>query len=519
MAVWMRPWLLLLGGVLHAFSMAWPLPFGWQTGQTVWYLQVLALALLFGCLLQARSMRHAAGYGGLFACAAMCATFWWLFVAMHTYAGLPVWLAAFAVWGLAAPLSLYYALAAAGFWYCRQLPLWAGCLCAGAVWMLADMARGIWLTGFGWGASGYAHVDGPLAWFAPWVGVYGVGALAAIVSCFMAFVLLHAVRQRHASPGVVVAVLALCALLWLLQSFPTRWTQSNGSVSVALLQGNIPQDEKFETGSGVPLALQWYQAQLHATTADLVVAPETAIPLLPQQLPPDYWSGLIERFASGQQAALVGIPLGNPLQGYTNAVVGLGGNLDVWQYHKHHLVPFGEFIPPFFKWFTRMMNIPLGDFERGGLGQPSFAVLGQRLAPNICYEDLFGEELAQRFTEPALAPTVFVNVSNMGWFGDNASVYQHLHISRMRALELERPFVRATNTGATVIIDHHAQVVAALPHYVRDVLHGTVEGRNGITPYAWWTSRWGLWPLWLLGGLAVLLLTLRSHSLCSVARS
>jgi apolipoprotein N-acyltransferase len=279
-----------------------------------------------------------------------------------------------------------------------------------------------------------------------------------------------------------------------------QWTTSTGTLSVALLQGNIPQDEKFETGSGVPLALQWYGTQLQQVQSDLVVAPETAIPILPQQLPDAYWAGLQQRFASPHQAALIGIPLGNARDGYTNSVIGLSGQHNgVWHYNKHHLVPFGEFIPPLFQWFTEMMHIPLGDFNRGALGQPSFAVLGQRLAPNICYEDLFGEELAQRFLHADSAPTVFVNVSNMGWFGDNVAVQQHLHISRMRALEFERPFVRATNTGATVFIDHRAQVGAALPHYTRAVLQGTVEGRSGITPYAWWVARLGLWPLWLLG--------------------
>ncbi len=174
-------------------------------------------------------------------------------------------------------------------------------------------------------------------------------------------------------------------------------------------------------------------------------------------------------------------------------------------------MPFGEFIPPFFKWFTEMMNIPLGDFNRGTVGQASFAVAGQRIAPNICYEDLFGEELGARFIDPAQAPTVFVNFSNIGWFGDTLAIDQHLHISRMRTLEFERPMVRATNTGATVIIDHRGVVTHQLARYTRGVLKGEVHGRGldaqsgwSITPYAWWVSRWGLWPLWGLGALALL---------------
>jgi apolipoprotein N-acyltransferase len=291
-----------------------------------------------------------------------------------------------------------------------------------------------------------------------------------------------------------------------------------GLLSVALLQGNIAQEEKFQGGSGVATALAWYGAQLRDAKATLVVAPETALPLLPQQLPEGYLQALQARFAKGEQAALIGLPLGSYEAGYTNSVIGLkpaaaaapasAPNSAGYSYSKHHLVPFGEFIPWGFRWFTRLMNIPLGDFNRGAVGQASFDWQGQRLAPNICYEDLFGEELGARFVDAALAPTIFVNVSNIAWFGNSVAIDQHLQISRMRALEFDRPMIRATNTGATVIIDHRGEVTHALPRYTRGVLAGEVQGRSGITPYAWWVARYGLWPWWGLGlavaGLALL---------------
>jgi apolipoprotein N-acyltransferase len=145
-----------------------------------------------------------------------------------------------------------------------------------------------------------------------------------------------------------------------------------------------------------------------------------------------------------------------------------------------------------------MMNIPMGEFLRGGLTQPSFDWKGQRLAPNICYEDLFGEELGVRFADADRAPTILVNVSNIAWFGDSVAIDQHLQISRMRTLEFERPMLRATNTGPTVIIDHRGQVTASLPRLTRGVLQGVVEGRSGNTPFANWVSVLGLWPVWSL---------------------
>ena len=224
--------------------------------------------------------------------------------------------------------------------------------------------------------------------------------------------------------------------------------------------------------------------------------------------------------AGFKPAAIIGIPLGSYEDGYTNSVIGLkGGQQAIYQYDKHHLVPFGEFIPPLFKWFTALMNIPLGDFNRGAVGQPSFEVAGQRLAPNVCYEDLFGEELGARFVNPVAAPTIFVNVSNIGWFGNTVAIDQHLQISRMRALEFERPFVRATNTGATVIIDHRGVVTQSLPRHTKGVLTGEVEGRNGVTPFAWWISRMGLWPFWVLGFGLVATAGLQQRRLTRISRA
>jgi apolipoprotein N-acyltransferase len=217
-------------------------------------------------------------------------------------------------------------------------------------------------------------------------------------------------------------------------------------------------------------------------------------------------------FAKGERAALIGIPLGNMKEGYTNSAIGLKPGADVYRYDKHHLVPFGEFIPPLFRWFTDLMNIPLGDFNRGPLGQPPFEWQGQRLAPNICYEDLFGEELGVQFADAARAPTILVNISNIAWFGNSVAIDQHLQISRMRAIEFQRPMIRATNTGATAIIDHRGRVAQLLPRLTRGVLTGEVEGQTAITGYAWWVSRLGLWPLWLLALAVVALAIWRQRS-------
>ncbi|MGA0582491.1 MAG: nitrilase-related carbon-nitrogen hydrolase, partial [Castellaniella sp.] len=167
-----------------------------------------------------------------------------------------------------------------------------------------------------------------------------------------------------------------------------------------------------------------------------------------------------------------------------------------------HLVPFGEFIPPGFHWFVRAMRIPLGDFDRGPAHQPPLAVGDQLLAFDICYEDTFGEEIAATVAPDgpdAPGASILANLSNLAWFGDGWALRQHLWIARMRALETSRPMVRATNTGATAVIDAQGQVLGALDPGRPGVLDAEVQGTQGLTPYV----RWGNAPIliWTLLGL------------------
>jgi apolipoprotein N-acyltransferase len=481
--------LAFLAGLAQAMSIAAP----WS-GQPQWWLQLLSLAVLAGLVQPAGEARRAALLGWAFATTWLTATFWWLFISMHVYGGLPAPLAAVAVLTLAGLLAIYYAAACAAFAKLRGGGLFFRAVLFASLWLLAELARTKLFTGFPWGAGGYAHVDGPLSALAPQIGVHGIGFVAALLAFTLSLLAQGRIARSWrywAALAGAMGLLAACNMA----AVPEQAPAARPRLSVALLQGNIPQDEKFEGRTGVPVALDWYGRQLQDNTASLVVAPETAIPMLPRQLPDGYFESLRERFAQGDQAALIGIPLGSFQEGYTNSVIGLSPSVEIYQYHKHHLVPFGEFIPPLFKWFTQMMNIPLGDFNRGAVGQPSFEWQGQRLAPNICYEDLFGEELGAQFANPATAPSILVNVSNIAWFGNTVAIDQHLQISRMRAIEFERPMLRATNTGATAIIDHRGRVTHSLPRHTRGVLAGEVEGRSAITPYAHWVSRLGLWPL------------------------
>jgi apolipoprotein N-acyltransferase len=151
-------------------------------------------------------------------------------------------------------------------------------------------------------------------------------------------------------------------------------------------------------------------------------------------------------------------------------------------YRKSHLVPFGEFVPPGFGWIVDWLSIPLSDFSRGDVAQPPLALAGQRVAVNICYEDVFGEELIHALP----AATLMANVSNDAWFGRSFAPWQHLQISQMRALETGRWWLRANNTGITAILDEKGHVRAQLEPFQTAALHGEAQAHAGLTPYARW---------------------------------
>jgi apolipoprotein N-acyltransferase len=527
MAAWAWGVGLMFAGALQGAALAWPLQgvplvSGLPFGEPVPWLQWLALCVWVWAVQMAPSACAAAWRGWLFATAWLCATFWWLSLSMTVFGGLSKELAAVAVGLLAGALALYYAVAAALVWRWRRAGPWVQAAVVGAAWVLAEWARGRLLTGFPWGALGYAQVD---AWglLAPWVGVYGLSALSAAMAAWAVTRWLTPNNRRRQADrrsvwGAWPAWLLLPWMLWpggsvsLMPHVP-GFTQSSGPLPVLLLQGNVNQRDKFDPDTGLRQALDWYADAIELGVVhmkareglSLIVAPETAVPVLPGDVDPAWWKRIERSLSEGRSALMMGLPLGSWTEGYTNSIMAWSPNGQSYRYDKHHLVPFGEFVPPGFRWFVDAMRIPMTDFQRGPLGAQPLAWAGQRLSPNICYEDLFGEELAVLFKDPAQAPTVLVNVSNIAWFGDTVALDQHRHIARMRALELERPMIRATNTGSTAAIDHQGRVLAEAPRWEPAALEAMVDGREGLTPYARWAAAWGLWPL---VGLALALLAL-----------
>ena len=463
-----------VAGGLSLFSFA---PFG------AWPLQFALLAFVFYQVGMDTAVRRASLLGWAFGLGWSVAGMHWLYVAITRFGGLPAPLAAVAILLLGAYMGLFSALAmGTGAWLRRRwsLPVPAFLLLVlPACWGLSEWLRGWVFTGFPWASSGYAHNAAPLAGYAPLVGVYGLGVLVALCGACLTML-----TQRARWPALSLLALLLAAGAGLRT---VDWTTPHGQpLAVRLVQGNVAQDEKFDPAH-IRDALTLYHDLITAAPADLIATPETAVVLYPYQLPPDYLATLATFARSSGSAVLIGMPLAaspeDAVSNAANAIAGIGADGSAYRFDKQHLVPFGEFVPTGFRWFVDLMAIPLGDFKRGAAVQAPFAVKDQLVLPNVCYEDAFGEEIALQLRASSTPATMLLNASNLAWYGDSVAIPQHLQISRMRAIETGRPMLRATNTGATAVIDPHGVVLASLPSWQQGVLSARVQGMRGSTPY------------------------------------
>lgn len=395
----------------------------------------------------------------------------WVYVSLSEFGGMAPPVAALATLLFCLYLALFPALAGTVFARCQAGTL-RDALLFGGLWTLSEWLRGTLFTGFPWLAAGYSQTPpSPLAGYAPVLGVYGIGLLVAVTGALLA-------SLRRPAAGRARIVLALLLLAGVGQSLRGMdWTQPSGApLAINLLQGNIPQSLKWDP-ERTGLSIDRYVQLANRRPAALTVLPETAIPLFFSEIPRE-----VLRDLTRHGDAIVGAAVRTHDGGYVNAAIALTPELAAQIYAKRHLVPFGEFAPPGFAWFFDLARIPMSAFSAGPARQPPLAVGGQRIAANICYEDLFGEELLAGLSEA----TLLLNLSNTAWFGDSLAQPQHLQIARMRAMETGRVMLRATNTGMTAMVLPDGRVAGALPPFAAGALAVEAQGYSGLTPYAQW---------------------------------
>jgi apolipoprotein N-acyltransferase len=446
----------------------------WQRATTPRQAALLGLAWGIGCFLTGVS---------------------WVYISLSEFGGMAMPLAVLATFLLCLLLALFPALAGGlcARWRSsttRDIWLFAG------LWTLSEWLRGTVLTGFPWLAIGYSQSPpSPLAGWGAVLGVYGVGFSVALIGGLITSLFAKGWKKALSRHGLKpwLAIILLLGGGALLRQMD--WTQPVGApLKVALLQGNVPQSLKWDP-QNLALSIDTYLQLVREHPADLVVMPETALPLFFNEVPRDVLRGLTRH-----GTALFGIAIRTTDGGYANGAVLLGPTFSATgqpgAYTKRHLVPFGEYAPPGFAWVFQLVNIPMSGFTPGPARQAPLIFGGQKIAPNICYEDLFGEELLTALPQA----TLLVNLSNTAWFGDSLAQPQHLQIAQMRAIETGRTMLRATNTGMTAMIAPNGIVAAALPPFTAAALTVAAQGYSGLTPYA----RWGNALILLLAALACL---------------
>lgn len=477
---WPGNLLALAAGALTTLALA---PFD------LWPLALLSIALLY-LGLRRLTPKAAAGRGWCYGFGLFASGVSWVYVSIHDFGAASPALAGLLTLGFVAGLALFFALL--GWLWARglrreQVPL-TDALAFAALWLALDALRGWLLTGFPWLYVGYSQLHGPLAGLAPLGGVW----LLSFAIALSAALLVNLPRLLAARTQLVIA-LALLAAPWLAGWWLAghAWTQDKGApLTVAAVQGNVAQSMKWDPKKLEMQLLLYRDMTFRSRPADLIVWPETAVPILKEHAAG--YLDMMAGFSQQRDAALItGVPVRQPNAAgemrYYNGLTTVGAGAGT--YLKQKLVPFGEYVPlqEVLRGLIAFFDLPMSDFARGEPGQPLLQAKGLQIAPYICYEVVYPEFAAGLAAQSDLLLTV----SNDAWFGRSIGPLQHLQMAQMRALEAGRWMIRATNNGITVLIDPRGRITEQVPQFEEAVLYGKVTPMQGLTPYL----RWRSWPL------------------------
>ncbi|QWE09670.1 apolipoprotein N-acyltransferase [Polynucleobacter ibericus] len=409
---------------------------------------------------------------------------WWLYISLHDVGGMNALLACMGVFLLSAYVAVYFSLATLVIPLFKQSRLF-GLLLASS-WVLAEFLRGYIFTGFPWMGFAETQFNGPFAPIAPFFG----GLACTFLAVWASWEIYQVRKHVLASAILLSAVVSISQLAGLL-----TFTKPVGEpISVRLIQGNFEQSLIFKP-EGILQQIAFYHDAITQSKAELIIAPETAFPWPENQLPANLLESLRSFSNSNDANLLFGVigresaPQNN--REFSNRALGLSPSSPTYIYDKSHLVPFGEFIPPGFHWFVNAFSVPLSDFARGGMSQPNFTILRAHQDPiyaaiTICYEDVFGSELASRIRNSRKPTNLLINLTNLAWFGDSQAPTQQLRLSQLRSLETGLPALRATNTGITAVLGPDGKVLKALPEFTQSTLSTQVQAYSGKTPYVIW---------------------------------
>jgi apolipoprotein N-acyltransferase len=448
----------------------------------IWPIAILSVSLFLG-LLHNQSRKKATFIGFAWGAGLFGFGISWVHVSIDTFGGMPKVASFFLMFMLVCYLALYPALFAWSLtrFLAKSTPI-TFILGSAILWLIWDWARGWVLTGFPWLQLGYSQIDSPLSSLAPIGGVDLVTFALVIISASITAFLIHKRWMFSIIPiGLFVLSLLLSSIDWVIPD-ETR------SKSVALIQGNIDQSKKWLPTERWPTMMKYMDLTRENWDADIIIWPEAAIPAFEREVQSFLYS--VDAAAKlNESAVITGVVTYNDDLEYYNSVIALGqtpyGDYDYQthhRYHKHHLLPFGEFVPleSLLRPLAPLFNLPMSSFSRGDYVQENLIANNQAMTPALCYEIIFNELVRANTTDET---DYILTLSNDAWFGQSIGPLQHMEIARMRALELGKPVVRSTNNGVTAVTDHTGKITAQIPQFVTAVLKADVTPTDGKTPY------------------------------------
>ena len=416
---------------------------------------------------------------------------YWIYNSLYVIGGMPFLLSVFSTGLLAFYVAAFYIVALV----LSRLYDFSSLEIAATITTL-ELLRSLLLSGFPWLEIGVLGVDLPLAKLAPFLGSYGV-------TFFLVLCIATLVNNFNFRSVFKVSSLVLISYFIGLIDLAD---ETKEPIKILLVQGGIPQVMKFDPDHELKVQKKYYSliktAVSNEDKIEAIILPETALIKPLEFTDKAFLKKLSSLIATNESKLLTGIPYVKNEEWY-NSLLLLKPNLKnpfffeiAGEYHKQHLVPFGEFIPTGFKWFIEQMNIPLGDFSRGESVQPPIILGEHKIVSNICFEDLFNSEIIKNLRQPGLEneSTILLNISNLGWFGESNSLKYHLMAARMRSIETSKPTIRSTNTGMTAHIDHKGTVKTLLHPTKPGYILTEVTGRTGQTPF----TNYGNTPILLL---------------------
>lgn len=457
-----------------------------------WPLAIISPTLLL-LLIHNKSAKQSMAIGYAWGLGQFITGISWVQVSIDNFGGMPKLASLTLMALLIGYLALYSGLFA---WFLNKLVpqnnRYRYILAAPALWLICDWLRGYIMTGFPWLLLGYSQIDSPLGNFAPIGGVDLVTLSVMTIAGTISHTLINREWRLLIIPGVIFMTgFGLNAAHWVKPDF-------SNTTKIALVQGNIPQALKWLPKQRWPTIIKYMDLTRENWDADIIVWPEAAIPAFEYEIP-SFLQNLDSAARLNNSTVITGIVNRDKNKVFYNSILTLGVtangpykyDMDL-RYHKHHLLPFGEFVPfeDLLRPLAPLFNLPMSSFTAGSLVQNNLDANGHQLAPALCYEIIFNEQVRKNITDNT---DFILTLSNDAWFGHSIGPLQHMEIARMRALELGKPVIRATNNGITAVTDYRGKVIKKLPQFETGVLRAEIQPSLGHTPFFFV----GTWPLYI----------------------